>query len=209
MNYLEIIGTLIGLVYLWLEYHANYWLWIAGLLMPLIYIFVYYDAGLYADMGISVYYVLASLYGFLYWVRRRARSVNGNLTETPIKRTPKKKIIPIVVVLILLNVVISQILIHYTDSKVPWIDGFTTALSIVAMWMLSRKYSEQWIAWIAVDVVSTILYVYKGLYFTSGLYALYAVIAYFGYMKWEKLRKDQLNRNKHTARASYRFHESS
>ena len=73
MNYLEIAGVLIGLLYLYLEYRASSWLWIAGVIMPAIYIFVYYDAGLYADMGISIYYILASVYGLVIWIKERDR----------------------------------------------------------------------------------------------------------------------------------------
>ena len=67
MNYLEIIGTIIGLLYLWLEYRASIYLWIAGIIMPAIYIFVYYKAGLYADFGINIYYLLAAVYGWIIW----------------------------------------------------------------------------------------------------------------------------------------------
>ena len=63
MNYLEITGALVGLIYLWLEYRASIYLWIAGIIMPAIYIFVYYQAGLYADFGINIYYLLAAAYG--------------------------------------------------------------------------------------------------------------------------------------------------
>ena len=72
-----------------------------------------------------------------------------------------------------------------------WFDSFTTALSIVGMWMLAHKYLEQWLAWIAVDVVSSGLYVYKELYFTAVLYAVYAIIAIFGYIKWKQLMSEQ------------------
>lgn len=64
---LEIIGTLVGLLYLWLEYRASIYLWIAGIVMPAIYIFVYYDAGLYADFGINIYYLGAAIYGWTMW----------------------------------------------------------------------------------------------------------------------------------------------
>ena len=72
-------------------------------------------------------------------------------------------------------------------STVPWWDSFTTALSIIAMWMLAHKYVEQWLAWLVVDAVSCGIYIYKDLYFTSFLYGLYAVIACFGYLKWKQL----------------------
>lgn len=77
----------------------------------------------------------------------------------------------------------------YTNSTVIPYDSFTTAMSIVATWMLARKYIEQWIAWILVDIVCVGLYFYKGMYFYGPLYAIYTVVAVFGYLKWRKLMK--------------------
>ena len=68
LNFLEIFGTIVGLVYLWLEYRASIYLWIAGIVMPAIYIFVYYKAGLYADFGINIYYLIAAIYGWVFWM---------------------------------------------------------------------------------------------------------------------------------------------
>ena len=73
---LEIIGTLVGLVYLWLEYKASIYLWIASIVMPAIYLFVYFDAGLYADFGINVYYLLIALYGMLIFGRKINEALN-------------------------------------------------------------------------------------------------------------------------------------
>lgn len=188
-NILEIIGTLVGLVYLWLEYKASIYLWIAGIIMPAIYLFVYYQAGLYADFGINVYYLVIALYGWAMW-KYGNRGVSGTTSqsqELPISFMPVKYIFPLCGVFIVTFALIAYILITFTDSNVPYLDSFTTALSIVGMWMLARKYVEQWGAWIIVDLVSAGLYVYKGLHFTAALYALYAVIAVFGYFKWKKM----------------------
>lgn len=76
-------------------------------------------------------------------------------------------------------------------QQCPLAGLLTTALSIVGMWMLARKYVEQWWAWIGVDAVSTGLYIYKGLDFTAALYGLYTIIAIFGYFKWKKLMKKE------------------
>lgn len=190
MNYLEIIGTLVGIIYLILEYRASYYLWIAGLIMPAIYIFVYYDAGLYADFGINVYYCLASIYGMIVWKWKGQHGAAQE--ELPVTRMPLSAYLPAGIAFVGLLIGIAAILIQYTNSNVPWLDSFTTALSIVAMWMLARKYAEQWLAWVAVDLVSAGLYVYKDLYFTSGLYLLYTIIAIFGYRKWLKMmNKDE------------------
>lgn len=193
---LEIIGTLVGLLYLWLEYRASIYLWIAGIIMPAIYIFVYYDAGLYADFGINIYYLGAAIYGWMMWkygsflrrkLLRRKKQEPTKQGELPITRMPLHYLLPLVAVFAISLLGIAWILMNFTDSNVPWLDSFTTALSIIGMWMLARKYVEQWWAWIAVDAVSAGLYIYKGLDFTAGLYALYTIIAIFGYFKWKKM----------------------
>lgn len=214
---LEIAGTAVGLVYLWLEYKANVWLWLAGIIMPAIYIYVYYKSGFYADMGINIYYLIAGLYGWAVWLGKshksqKVRTMNGGETfngvmsagdgdrtgggasaenhtenQMPITRIPRRQWLPLTLVAAAFFVPIAWILINFTDSTVPYGDSFTTALSIVGMWMLARKYAEQWLVWIAVDVVCCGLYLYKGLWFTGCLYGLYAVIAVFGYMKWVRM----------------------
>jgi nicotinamide mononucleotide transporter len=195
MNYLEIIGTLVGLVYLWLEYKASIHLWIVGIIMPAIYIFVYYKAGLYADFGINIYYLLAAVYGYIGWKygfgkETESEEKNGKKTsELPITRMPLKVYFPSILVFAVSFWAIAYILIHFTNSNVPWWDSFITALSILGMWMLARKYVEQWLLWIVVDAVSCALYIYKDLYFTSGLYGLYTIIAIFGYYKWLNIMK--------------------
>ena len=206
---LEIIGTVVGILYLWLEYRASIYLWIAGIIMPAVYIFVYYDAGLYADFGINIYYLGAAIYGWMMWkygaflrrtiLRRKGAGQKGEDTRTEEQKSGTSYH-PYAGAL--LAAAYRRIhrrsawhcldIDNFTDSNVPWLDSFTTALSIAGMWMLARKYVEQWWAWIAVDAVSAGLYIYKGLDFTAGLYALYTIIAIFGYFKWRKMmNKDE------------------
>lgn len=193
MNYLELFGTLVGLVYLWLEYRASIYLWLACIIMPAIYLVVYYQAGLYADFGINVYYLIASVYGWIVWSRgRKKHDAQQEEKEIPITRMPFRKYFPLTVVFVLCWLFIAWILIKWTDSSVPWTDSFTTALSVIAMWMLARKYVEQWWAWMIVDWVCCALYIYKELYFTSALYGVYAIVAFFGWRKWLSLMRTGL-----------------
>lgn len=182
-NWLEILGTLVGLAYLYLEFKASIYLWLTSFIMPAIYIFVYYQHGLYADFGIQIYYLIASLYGFLVWKYGKKKDER----VLPITFTPKSYWPMIGVALFLIWGLIAWILVTFTNSNVPYWDSFTTATSIVGLWMLARKYIEQWFVWIAVDAVCTGLYIYKGIYFTAGLYGLYTLIAVFGYLKWRKM----------------------
>ena len=189
---LEILGVTIGIIYLWLEYKASIYLWIAGIIMPSIYLFIYYKAGLYADFGINLYYLIIAIYGWIAW--KTGFSLTGKKDikkELPITRMPRSGYYKAFGTYIVAQMLIAWILIDFTDSTVPWSDSFTTALSIIGMWMLARKYLEQWWIWFVVDIVSSGLYIYKGLYFTAILYLFYAIIAIFGYFKWKKLMQDE------------------
>ena len=76
-----------------------------------------------------------------------------------------------------------------TDSTVPVSDAFTTALSIIALWALARKYAEQWLMWLVVDAVCCALYIYKGIPFKAAIYGLYTLVAILGYRKWLALAR--------------------
>lgn len=192
---IEILGVITGIIYLWLEYRASIYLWIAGIVMPAIYIFIYYDAGLYADFGINIYYLVIALYGWLAWKTGfTVFGSKGPAKELRISHTPRNVWMKILLAYATAQIFITWLLISYTDSTVPYADSFTTALSIVGMWMLARKYIEQWWVWCVVDVASSALYIYKGLYLTAILYAVYAIIAIFGYLKWKELMNDEQSR---------------
>ncbi len=179
---LQIVGTLLGLLYLWLEYKANIWLWIVGAIMPMVHGVLYLNSGIYADAAMQLYYVVAGIYGLCVWLRgaKRAEKV------VHIQYTPTKWIIPLVVVYAVLHVAMYYLLSEFTDSRVPFFDSMSTALSIVAMWMLSRKLVEQWLVWLVVDMISVGLYLYKGIPITAMLYTLYCALAIAGYIRWRK-----------------------
>ena len=183
---LDITATIVGLVYIWLEYRASIYLWIAGIIMPAIDIFLYYEAGLYADFGMAIYYTLAALYGYAMWKWGKKRRAAAD-EQLPITRFPMHKVLPVALLFAVAWAAIYEILIHFTNSDVPITDSFANALSFVGLWALARKYLEQWMVWIVVDVVLSALYIYKGIPFKASLYALYVVIAVAGYFKWKKM----------------------
>ena len=192
---LQIAGVLLGLLYLWLEYRADIRLWIVGLVMPLVHGALYFKAGLYADCSMQVYYVLAGLYGWAVWQSARRRAARSDTPEAPKKasaaivHTPLRQVPALVGVYLAAHAVLYLLLVRFTNSTVPFWDAGTTAASIVAMWMLSRKQVEQWLVWLAVDVVTVGLYFYKGIPLTAGLYALYSLLAVAGYLRWRRLAR--------------------
>lgn len=180
---IEAAGFLIGLYYLWLEYHADARLWIVSLIMPCISMWIYFSKGIYADFAINIYYLLIAFYGYWAWTRHKNKK-GVEKKALQVSHVPWRMWVVIVSATVVIWAFLAWVLVRFTDSKVPLADGFTTALSIVAMWMMSRKYAEQWLAWVVVDAVSMCLYLYKGLVFYPVLYAIYTVIAVFGYRKW-------------------------
>ena len=184
LRFLDILGFVVGLVYLILEYKASIWLWLASVIMPAVDMVLYYKAGLYADFGMAIYYCLAGVYGYVAW---KWLGRTKEKQERPVTHYRRAHILPSVLVFALLWAGIWWILSHWTNSTVPVADAFTTALSIVALWALAQKYAEQWLLWLAVDVVCCILYVRKGIPFKAAIYGLYTVIAVFGYRKWLRM----------------------
>jgi len=148
--------------------------------MPAIDMVLYYKAGLYADFGMAIYYCLAAVYGYAMWKWVGVREKR----EMPITHFKMSLVIPVVVVFFVVWYAIWYILVHYTNSTVPVTDAFTTALSIVALWALARKYAEQWLLWLVVDAVCCWLYVRKGIPFKAAIYGLYTIVAVLGYRKW-------------------------
>ncbi|MCM1301482.1 MAG: nicotinamide riboside transporter PnuC [Bacteroides cellulosilyticus] len=180
---LQIVGVALGLLYLWLEYRADIRLWIVGLVMPIVHGVLYFRSGLYADCSMQLYYVLAGLYGWFAWHRApKSRPADATIGHTPLRMLPL-----LFGAYVLLHAAIWFVLVRFTDSSVPVWDSFTTALCIVAYWMLSRKWVEQWLVWLVVDLTTVGLYLYKGIPITAGLYALYSVLAVAGYLRWRRM----------------------
>ncbi|MDY5370566.1 MAG: nicotinamide riboside transporter PnuC [Prevotella sp.] len=234
-HWLDIVTTILGLIYLVLEYRASIALWVVGIVMPAMDIYLYWSHGLYGDAGMAVYYTLAAIYGYAVWKfgakwkrmlkckasgaagsdkaleadgsdkaldtdgsdkavdvagsDKAVDAAGGSSEELPITFFPRRLILRTLGFFLLAWAATYYVLVAYTNSTVPLLDAFTNALSFVGLWALARKYVEQWLFWIAVDVVCCYLYVVKGIPFKAGLYGLYVVIAVMGYRKWKGLAK--------------------
>lgn len=183
----DAISFVLGLLYLYLEFKASIWLWPVGIIMPIVHSVTYYKAGLYADFGMEFFYVLVAVYGFVKWRMGKA----GEGKEKPIAHFPLPMAAVGIVAFAAVWVGIYYFLSTCTDSTVPVLDAFTTALSIIAYWALANKWAEQWLLWLVVDAVCTVLYIVKGIPFSSILYGFYTVMAVMGYLNWLRLMKQQ------------------
>ncbi len=182
-NIIEIVASILGLLFLYLEIKENKWLWLVGFLAPFLYVYVFYKAGLYAGMSLQFYYVAVSIYGWIKWTQNN----NGKEDKTlKVRHLDKRTAIIILSATVSVYSITTYILLNFDDASFPYVDAFTTSLSIIATWMLTQKILEQWLVWIVADAVSLGLYIYKGLYPTSVLFLAYTVLAVVGYYQWKR-----------------------
>ena len=186
---LDIITTVLGLIYILLEYRASIYLWAVGIIMPTLDVWLYWSHGLYGDAGMAVYYTLAALYGYAVWKWGRKRN-QAEKEEMPVTHMRRRLYLPALLFFVAAWALTYWVLVTFTNSTVPVLDSFTNALSFVGLWALARKYIEQWFFWIVVDAVCFYLYIGKGIPFKAALYGLYTVIAIAGYYKWKKMMKE-------------------
>lgn len=186
-HYIELLGVLFSVLYLVLSIRQNIWLWPVGILSAVMYMIVFYHSKFYADMSLNAYYFVISIYGWIHW-----NSPQEGQDALPVQRTRRQLAFILVIIFIVLFAGTGILLDRYTDSPVPYWDALTTAASIVATWMLTRKMLEHWIVWVFVDVVSMVLYIYRGLHPTALLFGLYTIMALVGYKQWKKSYKSQI-----------------
>ena len=182
-NKIEVLGAILGLLYIFFSIRQNILTWLTGLLTSLLYIVVFFHSKFYADMGLQVYYVFISIYGWYFWIKGTKKNTGKNV---PVRVTPQKYWIRLGIISIIIYFLILFVLLKFTDSDVPYMDSLTTALSITATWMLARKYLEHWLIWIFVDLFSSGLYIFKTLWPTAILFFVYTVMAVLGYFEWKK-----------------------
>jgi nicotinamide mononucleotide transporter len=182
-HYFELIAAILGFIGIFFQIKQNPWYWLISIFMVSMYIFVYIDAKLYADMSLQVYYLIMCFYGWYNWVFGRSTSRREVLR---VSRLKKRYYLIITTLGIILFVLISQVLVFFTDSDLPYWDSFTTSLSFIATWMLAKKILENWLLWIIVNVCSVGIYIHKDLLPTSLLFLVLAILAVVGYNTWKK-----------------------
>ena len=186
MKTIEIVAAVFGVVSVFLSTRQNIWSWPTAIVNVGLYIFVFFGAKLYADTGLQVVYVVLNAYGWYHWLYG-----GKNRTELAVSRTSARLGALLVGIGLAATAVIGTLLARTTDASLPYIDSMTTSTSLVAQWMMTRKLLENWLIWVAVDVVYIWMYIYKSLYVTAILYFVFLVLSAMGYMQWRKSLREQ------------------
>jgi nicotinamide mononucleotide transporter len=182
MTVIEIVGAVIGIAYLLSEYRASIWTWVFGILMPIAYVYIFFTSALYANTAINIYYIIASVYGFFAWWKVRGTTAKPMV----IKSCPSHYFLLIALSVVVLSEAITLLLSLLHESRFPILDGTTTALSIVMMYMLSKRWYQQWILCIITEPLMIALSLLSGLYPTAIMYTIYLIVAILGYIRWKR-----------------------
>ena len=180
----ELIGAASGLLCVWLIIRENIWNWPVGLAYALVSLLVFYNARLYADLVLHVFYVFMNGYGWYYWLRGAgARGSEGRLV---VARLSMRSASLLVVATVIGIIAMGWLFDYYTDADLAYWDSTTTVMSFAAMWMAAHKYIENWFVWLVVDVLATGIYIFKGIWPYAVLYGLYIPMAVWGWMAWSR-----------------------
>lgn len=178
---LEIAAVICGILYLLLIIRENIWCWLFGILSSAITVFLFIEYKLYLEAGLNFYYVIAGIYGWIYWAGH----------QTPSHRTPVTEWLPryhifAIAAGALLTVLLGRFMNEYTDSPRPFVDAGLTIFSFIATYLEARKVLSTWYYWFMLNGVSVWLQFDRGLYFYSALSVFYTFMCIKGYLEWRK-----------------------
>lgn len=190
VSVIDIIGSVIGLVYVVSEYKASKLFWPSSILMSAFYAVLYFGSHCFANASICLYNLVMSVVGLVMWYRPHKKEDVG---ERPMTSCPRRLVLPLIVAATLLSAVLYMLLSALHESSLPAIDAVSSAITIVGMWMLAQKYWQQWFCWMIVEPLMMLLCFLSGMYFSVIMYAIYEVFCVMGVISWRKIAAETAN----------------
>ncbi|MDG2421892.1 MAG: nicotinamide riboside transporter PnuC [Gammaproteobacteria bacterium] len=188
MNAIEIFGLISGTLAIALLIKQNIWTWPIGIAYTVASIYIFFDARLYADLALHIFFLVMNFYGWYYWLNGGVRAGS----ELIVSNESKKHLIILLAFCAITIFISGSLFATYTDADLPYWDNTTSVLSLLAIWLQSRKKIESWVLWFIVDILAAGIYFYKGIYLYSLLYTLYIGMAFMGYAAWQKSYRNEL-----------------
>lgn len=185
MDAIELIAAAIGVAYLALQYKASVWMWVFSLAMSLMYTYINFSHQLYANTVLQVVFSVMAIVGLLEWMGIRQHK------PRPITSMPRRLVVPALLATAALAALSAGILHWVGESENLLFDSVTTAINLTGTWMLIRKYYQEWLCWLVVDPLMSVMYGLSGLWASAALYALFSVVVVFGYLRWRREARQQ------------------
>ncbi|PWG80289.1 nicotinamide riboside transporter PnuC [Pararcticibacter amylolyticus] len=187
LSYVELIGTLFGLLSVFYASKANILTWPSGVINELFLFILFFQVQLYADMFLQVYFFIVTLYGWFHW--------NSKTTESRITTLRRKSLVITIFLILLLSLpagfMVQNLHVYMPQhfkmpAAFPYVDSLVMVGSIAATLLLSRKRLDNWYFWIAIDLICVVLYSVKGIYFLALEYLVFLGMAIYGLLYWKK-----------------------
>ena len=178
---LEAIAVTFGIISVYLSTRENIWSWPTALVNVSLFSALFLRSGLYSDTGLQVVYFLLSLYGWYEWLYGGA-----GRSAIAVSRTTNRTWVIVGGLAVIMWGLLGTITSRLPGTALPYVDAATTTVSLIAQWMMTRKLLENWLIWIAVDVIYIGMFIYKGLYLTAFNYGIYLALALLGYLAWKR-----------------------
>ncbi|MEN8856564.1 MAG: nicotinamide riboside transporter PnuC [Flavobacteriaceae bacterium] len=187
---LEITAVIFGFLSVWFSKQNKIWVFPTGMISTAIFVYLLLKWELLGDMMINGYYFIMSVYGWYIWTRKV-----DDTNVTPISRINQQEK-RISIVIFIATLVFVYVVYKTFDKWISWVayaDTITTAIFFVGMWLMAKRKIENWLFWIAGNIISVPLYFYKGFTFTSFQYLGFTFIAIFGYYAWKKTLDNRIS----------------
>lgn len=180
---LEIVAFVLAIVMVLLNMRVNPGAWPLAIISSLLYFALFWDSRLYGDASLQIFFAVVALWGWWQWLR--GTQADGSVLQ--VRSLPARGRWWLLVTLAAAWPATGLFLKTCTNTDVPWWDAFPTAASLIGQWLLGRKYVENWLAWIVVNIVSVGLFAYKGLWLTTLLYSLFIAMSFAGWRAWQRM----------------------
>jgi nicotinamide mononucleotide transporter len=198
IDFLEFLGLVFGLLAVWFLIKQNILTWPAGIIYVFISFIIFWRIRLYGDFILHIFFLVLNVYGWYYWTYGKKKDEE----ELPVTTFPVKINLILAIITGLGVVLFGYFLEHLPQmvsglepAALPYWDATTSILSVTGMWLTTRKKIENWYYWLIVDILATVIYIYKGIYFYALLYGIYVFLVASGLIEWRKsMRKSQLSK---------------
>ena len=181
MSALELIAAILGVANVYLVARRSVWNYPIGLVMVALYARVFFDARLYSDAILQIYFFVIQIYG--WWMWARGLKADG---EVVVSVLTNRQRVYITAGTLAASAAVGWFMATMTNAAAPWLDALLAGMSVVAQWLLSQRKLENWVLWIAVDFLGVGLYAWRGLYPTAVLYAILLGLAVWGLVSWSR-----------------------
>ncbi len=176
---LEYTAVCAGLLCVYLQTKENIWAWPFGIVSVAIYVYIFYMSNLVSDTVLNIIYIFMNAYGWYFW-----STVKESESLKPITVLDGSKVVVWFLAVTIGTIIWGLTMSNFTKTDLPYPDAFTTVGSLIAQYLLARKILQNWLLWIIVDIVAIVIYIYKGLYPTAGMFFVFLLLCIKGYFDW-------------------------